>query len=325
MALRIVAQIHKAVRAASLTLSFRVVTTKNMIQQNRRQSNRAEQWQVNFGDTYKVCGQTATRLPAGGYSCQGDCQGNPVLKKQTMEVDQLIRLPDSLSDSVLDEVARFWSLGDRYSSLGFLHRRGYLFHGAQGTGKSCIIHQIVADIIRAGNITLFCEHPHWFLQCAKQFRRIEPDRPIVCVFEDIDAIIEQHGDSQLLQWLDGNCQVANAINLASTNYLDRLEPRIVSRPRRFDRVYEIGPPNAAQRTAYLEYKLGKLAMGEMKGDELTEVDIQQWVERTQGMSLAGVAELIISVFCLGLELDVAASHFEKLPDSSLDHAPISAN
>ena len=96
-----------------------------------------------------------------------------------------VHLPDSLSESVLDEVARFWRLGDRYVSIGFLHRRGYLFHGAQGTGKSCIIHQIVADVIRGGNIALFCQHPHWFLKCAEQLRRIEPTRPIVCVFEGL--------------------------------------------------------------------------------------------------------------------------------------------
>jgi len=39
------------------------------------------------------------------------------------------------------------------------------------------------------------------------FRKIEPDRPVICLFEDIDAIIEIHGDSELLQWLDGSHQI----------------------------------------------------------------------------------------------------------------------
>ena len=44
---------------------------------------------------------------------------------------------------------------------------------------------------------------------------------MICIFEDIDAIIQNYGDCVLLQWLDGHHQVDRVINLATTNYPER--------------------------------------------------------------------------------------------------------
>src|SRR5262249_5544417 len=81
------------------------------------------------------------------------------------------------------------------------------------------------------HVAFFCGHPAVFIRCLELFRRVEPERPIVCVFEDIDAIIKYYGDSDLLQWLDGNHQVDQAGNLASTHYPEDLDRRIISPPR----------------------------------------------------------------------------------------------
>src|SRR5258707_7883419 len=104
----------------------------------------------------------------------------------------------------------------------------------------------------------------------RKFRDVERQRPMVCVFEDIDAIIEQNGDSDLLQWLDGNHQVDKAVNLATTNYPEKLDPRIISRPRRFDRILRIDAPDARMREAHFAKKVpGLTAVGFAKWGELT--------------------------------------------------------
>ncbi len=267
----------------------------------REDKRRFEQWQVNFGGRYTACGETTEALPAGAYLCERDCSGNAVLRRHTLKVDNLIDVPDSVSESVLAEIDTFWGRRDRYLKYGFLHRRGYLFYGVQGSGKSSLIHQTIAKIVNAGHLALFCQHPYYFLECAHQLRRVEPDRPLVCVFEDIDATIERYGDSELLQWLDGNCQVDNAVNLASTNYPEKLDPRIVSRPRRFDRVLNVDPPSAAQRAAFLQHKVA----------DLTQAQLEDWVERTSGLSFASLAELIISVRCLEIDVDESINILRK--------------
>src|SRR5262245_45410140 len=250
------------------------------------------QWRINGPSTYQVCGQTVGELPAGGYSCSADHCGNLLYQCRNLQVDDLIDVPESLPAQVLGEIDRFWGMGDRFCRYGFLHRRGYLFYGKQGGGKSSLIHQVVAKIIAAGHVAFFCDHPYYFVQCGEQFRRVEPARPLVCIFEDIDAIIKTYGDTQLLQWLDGNHQVDRAVNLASTNFPERLDRRIISRPRRFDRIHRIDAPDARMRDAYLARKL----------PELPAAEREHWVELTEGLAFAALAELIISVCCLNNDL-----------------------
>jgi AAA+ superfamily predicted ATPase len=254
------------------------------------------------GGVYQVCGRTVPRLPAGAYTCLMDYHGNCQFQAKSLKVDDLIDFPDSLPSRILREIGEFWKLGARFRQYGFLHRRGYLFYGKQGGGKSSLIHQIIAQVVGAGHLAFFCENPHSFVACLELFRRVEPERPIVCIFEDIDAIIEEHGDSMLLQWLDGNHQVDKAVNLASTNYPEKLDRRIISRPRRFDRILRIDSPDERLRAAYLTRKM----------PEQPPVERARWVELTDGLPFAALAELVISVKCLGNDLDEAAAHLRSL-------------
>jgi AAA+ superfamily predicted ATPase len=260
---------------------------------NVEENNRLTQWMVLGNGQYQVCGRTLPRLPAGAYTCQLDCYGNPLFQAKQLHVDDLIEFSDSLSSKVLHEITRFWELGEGFKRHGFLHRRGYLFYGKQGGGKSSLIHQIVARVVAAGNLAFFCEVPNTFVRCAERFRQVEPERPIVCIFEDIDAIIATYGDGDLLQWLDGNQQVDRAVNIASTNYPEKLDRRIVSRPRRFDRIHRIESPEARLRAAYFARKL----------PEQPAAEREYWVGLTEGLSFAALAELVISMHCLGNDLE----------------------
>jgi hypothetical protein len=254
------------------------------------------QWMVQGPGTYQMCGRTAKRLPTGAYTCLSDSCGNPLFQEHTLQVDELIDFTGSLPSQILKEIDRFWNLGPRFAEYGFLHRRGYLLYGKQGCGKSSLIHQVVARFLGDGHVAFFCQHPYYFLRCLEQFRQVEPERPVVCVFEDIDAIIKNYGDSLLLQWLDGNTQVNKAVNLATTNYPERLDRRIVSRPRRFDRIIRIDSPDARLREAFFTRKLPKLSAPERR----------RWVELTEELPFAALTELIISVCCLGNDLEESA-------------------
>jgi hypothetical protein len=165
------------------------------------------QWTLARDGSFVACGRTAQRLEPGAYTVYCDNCGEHHFKPHPLHTDDLIEFPESVSARVLEEVERFWSMGDRFARLGFAHRRGYLFYGKQGCGKSSLIHQIIARIVAASHVAFFCAYPPWFRTGLARFREVEPDRPAVCVFEDIDATIKQYGDSELLQLLDGNAQV----------------------------------------------------------------------------------------------------------------------
>jgi ATPase family associated with various cellular activities (AAA) len=259
------------------------------------------QWSIQNGGYY-ACGPTLATVPAGAYLCQGDCQGNPYLQPKKLELDDLIDFSGSLSSRILHEIDRFWTLGDRFGQYGFLHRRGYLFYGKQGGGKSSVVHQVVSKIVAAGHVAFFCVHPYYLVACLEKFRQVEPNRPMVCVFEDIDAIIETYGDSQLLQWLDGNFQVDQAVNLATTNFPEKLDRRIIARPRRFDRILRIDAPDAALREAYFLRKVPQLSAAECG----------RWVRLTEGLPFAALAELVISVCCLDHDVEDAVKLLREL-------------
>ncbi len=262
------------------------------------------QWKVAMPGVYESCGTTHRRLPAGAYGCSLNQYGEPQLLVKDLQVDDLIDFANSLPAQILTEIENFWALGEKFQRYGYLHRRGYLLYGPQGSGKSSVVHQVVHRIIKAGHVAVFCEHPGVLTRTMELFRKIEPERPLVCMFEDIDAIIELHGDSELLQWLDGSHQINKVINIATTNYPERLDRRIVSRPRRFDRIIKIEAPVAHIRQEYLSKKLP-----ELHGPELA-----RWVELTDGLSFAALAELVISVACLGNSLEDTVEVLRMLDD-----------
>jgi hypothetical protein len=285
---------------------FRAATGKGCAMISDTHNQHGLQWMVHGPDTYQVCGRTVAQLPAGAYTCSVDCYGNPVFHARDLQVDELIDFADSLPSRILEEIDRFWDMGSRFAQYGFLHRRGYLFYGKQGSGKSSLIHQIIARIIAADHVAFFCQHPYHFIRCMEQLRQVEPGRPLVCVFEDIDAIIKEYGDSELLQWLDGNHQVNKAVNLASTNYPEKLDRRIVSRPRRFDRILRIDAPDERLRDAYFARKLPGQSCQERS----------HWVRLTEGLPFAALAELIISVCCLGNDLEATVALLKTLDHNS---------
>jgi hypothetical protein len=262
------------------------------------------QWKVSTPGVFEACGITHRQLPAGAYTCNLNQYGEPQLLAKDLQVDDLIDFADSLPSQILKEIENFWALGAGFSRYGYLHRRGYLLYGPQGSGKSSVVHQVVHRIIKAGHVAVFCEHPGVLTRSLELFRRIEPERPLVCMFEDIDAIVEIHSDSELLQWLDGSHQINKVINIATTNYPERLDRRIVSRPRRFDRIIKIEAPVAHIREAYLAKKL----------PDLPAAEAARWVALTEGLSFAALAELVISVACLGNDLEETVRVLRTLDD-----------
>jgi SpoVK/Ycf46/Vps4 family AAA+-type ATPase len=87
--------------------------------------------------------------------------------------------------------------------------------------------------------------------------------------------------------------------LATTNYPERLGPRIINRPSRFDKRFKIGHPKAAARKLYLEHVIGNgdVEKGRAEAKRLG-VDLKQWVKDTAEMSLAHLKELFIAVLIL---------------------------
>lgn len=261
------------------------------------------------GEIYRPVGSTVGFLKSGVYDVNIDDHGVSFSNKVILS-DHWLNFRDDLVVQVMDEIEKFWDSSEAFKKYGFLQRRGYLLYGPAGTGKSVLINQIIHQLISKDGIVFIGENPNILVAAIKIFRKIEPSRKIIVVLEDIDAIIQRYGESTLLSYLDGEDSSNYVINICSTNYPEKLDRRLVNRPRRIDRLIHITFPDAKMRSHFFKEKMG------IDGEEL-----DKWVTNTEKFTFAGLTELVISVKCLGNDFEVAIKNLRSL----LDAKPSSEN
>lgn len=253
-----------------------------------------------YGPGFIPTSKTIPILPRGSYKIENINNVNTLVPHNIL-TDNLIRFPDSKSDEVIAEIEKFWKLKLKFKEYGFSHKRGFLLWGPQGSGKTCTIAIIIEKTIKRGGLVVLAHHPSPLSDMLLKIRMVEPDRQIVVIWEDIDAVIDQFGESRILAILDGELQIDNVVFVATTNYPEKLDARIVNRPSRFDRVVKIGLPSDIARKMYLENKLKSTIM-RYKDDngKIKEVDL---VKESKGLSFAHLKELVVSIYCLEMDLN----------------------
>lgn len=283
-----------------------VVETEDSRSDNKEKNGHISltQWTKVAYNAYIATSKTYKKLPDGFYNLSSQ-NGIPIFSYRELNVDELISFPNSSYETIIQEIKQFWTKKEIFDQYGFLHRRGYLLYGPQGSGKSCMSQLVIKDIIEREGIVINCNcSPSLVDRALVHLREVEPDRKVVCLFEDIDAIIHVYGEDSLLSLLDGENQINTVLNLATTNYPENLDKRIVSRPRRFDRVLKIGMPNAVTRRLYFEKKLN-----------IPTEELNKWVKASAGFSFAALAELVISVKCFENPFAQAVENLKELLES----------
>lgn len=253
------------------------------------------QWALGGNGKYTPVGHTIDRLPAGIYEPFASPSSWGV-EKLNMVSDGIYELPDMPTQIVLNEVKKFWASEEKYRQHKLLYKRGILLWGPPGGGKTVAVKLLINDLIKNDGIVMLVTRVELAVIVLKAIRRIEPKRNLIVVFEDIDEIINFNGESHVLSMLDGENNIDNILHIATTNYPERLGPRIINRPSRFDRLVLVGMPNDASRAAYLR---------QATNGGLPESDLEQWTNDTKGLSVAHLRELVASVYCLGQDYEDA--------------------
>lgn len=224
----------------------------------------AKMW-AKYDNAFVPCELAVETLDPGQYTIAVKDQ-QPVFVQKTINLDSLIEFPDSKMDKILSEMELFWNKEQTYRDFGFLWKRGILLWGPPGSGKTTTVQMLSKMIIERGGLSVYIDNPRIGAYGLELLRRIEPSRPVVVILEDIDAIISKYDESDLLSLLDGELQIDNVIFIATTNYPQKLDGRIVNRPSRFDLVEKIDTPSPEARRIYLINKKPSLEK------ELIEVD-----------------------------------------------------
>lgn len=233
------------------------------------------------------------RLPPGMYEVSYvGMTGQYLFKEVTPQFDKLVDLPSPSFKHVVSELELFMepSVKEAFETEGYTYKRSTLLYGPAGTGKTSIVNRIIQKVIQLGGFVLFNPSPALLPEVFQMLESIQPDVQTLIVFEEFDQTLKRH-EGELLSLLDGQTQKNNIIVMATTNFIERIPPRIL-RPGRFSSVIEVGYPGVEEREFFLNTKM-----------KLNRDKIPQIVEITKGFSIDELKEVVIAHNCLRQPLD----------------------
>ncbi len=213
-----------------------------------------------------------------------------VINGQDISVTKLgwedLVLPPGMADDIRGNVGAFFRSRDKYRELGLPYRRGFLFAGPPGCGKTLTV-KVLASTIEAKVITVL---PRADVNDSMIERALDLGRnyaPSMIVFEELEKLVggECVSLGHFLNLVDGLRVSEGVLLVATSNDPAKLDPALLHRPSRFDRVWKFPLPGYEQRLALLR-KRGRAYFSE---DVLSEV-----ARNSTGFSMAYVQEIVVN-------------------------------
>ena len=180
-------------------------------------------------------------------------------------------LDEDMKKSLITDVEGFFDNRETYEKLKVPWKRGIIYYGPPGNGKTISIKAMMHSLYQRGAEgdsrmsvpTLYVRTLSSFAgpeySLAQIFGKARQEAPCYLVFEDLDSIVSDSIRSYFLNEVDGLKSNDGILMVGSTNHLDRLDPGISKRPSRFDRKYYFPNPDYAQRVQYCKFWQKKLA------------------------------------------------------------------
>ena len=185
-------------------------------------------------------------------------------------------LPEELKQSILDDIRNFLRNRKKYAEFGMVWKRGYIFHGPPGNGKTLFLRKLggafglsmtdMTNRITTDGTLSLPQHAEPYENGSILSLNMlasggdDENPPEIYYLEDMEKVIGKNNDdfgritlSNFLTAIDGVSRLANGLILiGTTNHKDRLENSILGRPGRFDRVYEFAKPTNTEINKFFE-------------------------------------------------------------------------
>lgn len=199
-----------------------------------------------------------------------------------------VLLPDGWASEIRGNVEAFFKpeTKDRYRELEIPYKRGFIFAGPPGCGKTMTL-KALAYSTEATFVVLQVRAGVDEDDLERAFYLANKHAPAVVIFEDLDRLVRSKNIavSHFLNVMDGLRVMEGILVIATSNSPERLDPALLHRPSRFDRIWRFSFPNREQRLALLLRK-GRRYFSEQA---LTQV-----ASESNGFSMAYVQEIILN-------------------------------
>lgn len=221
--------------------------------------------------------------------------------------DDLV-LPAPMARDIRTNVEGFFAGPERYAYLGIPHRRGFLFAGPPGCGKTLTL-KTLASNTSAKFISVLGTADVDDAMLRNALDLAEKYTPAVVLMEDLDRIVQARhvSISHFLNLMDGLKVLNGVLVIATCNEPDKLDPALIHRPSRFDRVWRFDLPKYEQRLELLRRKGRSF---------FSESALEMTARRSEGFSMAYVQEVVVNALlqCTHDDLPPKDDHLLKSLD-----------
>ena len=186
----------------------------------------------------------------------------------------------------------FFQREDWFRAHNLPYRRGYLFWGPPGNGKTATLRVMAAHPYIQPYALDLSDVEEKSIDVAHLFGKAAENTPALVILEDLDRAFPTEGKrtkersvsfQTLLNCLDGVGTQDGVIVVATANDPTCLDPAILKRPGRFDRVVQFRNPDADLRREYYG-QLNPILSGEQ---------LESAIHKTEGFSFAQLRETYI--------------------------------
>jgi hypothetical protein len=184
-----------------------------------------------------------------------------------------IVLSKSLKERILRDVQSFFEQGAAvYREMNLNPFRKLLFAGVPGTGKTMMCNALANWALEQGYRAIYVSSSQrgpgetdganfWKIQHAL-WTAANSDKPALIILEEFDAYLKAEEKALILNVLDGAEGDENphgTLLIATTNYPEAIDERVLKRPGRLDRIYVVPPiEDLEQAEAMLKLYLRQL-------------------------------------------------------------------
>jgi energy-coupling factor transporter ATP-binding protein EcfA2 len=262
-----------------------------------------ESWVTSNNKDFFFSLRCVDTIPSGLYSMTFNDNNGFGLSKMDYKSEEFFHLPSLPHKEIIKDLEIFWNNKQKFIDYNLNPKRGIILHGDPGCGKTSLIYLLVETIKKRDGISIYFDVPENWVEIAKLVRKVEKERPILCIIEDIDLVISKYGEESFLNFLDGLNSITNVVYVATTNNLEKIPDRIKDRPSRFDKKYIIKKPTEGDRKLYFETRL--------LDTDKKKYDLKKLVKDTKDFTMAHLKEVFISLYILDNPYDEVISRLKK--------------